>query len=187
LSYSIKSQEKLEKNKVKLKVEVSDGYFKKSLGKAYKDISEKAKIPGFRKGRIPYEIIDINYGKEYVLSEAANISISELYPEIIENSDIKPIDYPKVDIDGEIVENKPINFLITVDVEPEAEVAEYKGIKADGLPTDVEEEEINSQIENLRNRFASLEPIDENDVFLSSHLFFIFFLLFSLKATVFFG
>ncbi|MDD3520582.1 MAG: trigger factor [Actinomycetota bacterium] len=164
MSYSIKSQEKLEKNKVKLKVEVSDGYFKKSLGKAYKDISEKAKIPGFRKGRIPYEIIDINYGKEYVLSEAANISISELYPEIIESSDIKPIDYPKVDIDGEIVENKPINFLITVDVEPEAEVAEYKGIKADGLPTDVEEEEINSQIENLRNRFASLEPIDENDV-----------------------
>ncbi len=163
MSYSIKSQEKLEKNKVKLKVEVSDGYFKKSLGKAYKGISEKAKIPGFRKGRIPYEIIDINYGKEYVLSEAANISISELYPEIIESSDIKPIDYPKVDIDGEILENKPINFLITVDVEPEAELAEYKGIKAEGLPTEVEEEEIDLQIENLRNRFASLEPIDEKD------------------------
>ena len=164
MSYSIKSQEKLEKNKVKLKVEVSDGYFKKSLGRAYKDISEKAKIPGFRKGRIPYEIIDINYGKEYVLSEAANISISELYPEIIESSEIKPIDYPKVDIDGEIAENRPVNFLITVDVEPEAELAEYKGIKADGLPTDVEEEEIDAQIENLKNRFASLEPIDENDV-----------------------
>ncbi len=164
MSYSIKSQEKLEKNKVKLKVEVSDGYFKKSLGKAYRDISGKAKIPGFRKGRIPYEIIDINYGKEYVLAEAANISISELYPEIIESSDIKPIDYPKVDIDGEILENKPVNFLITVDVEPEAELANYKGIKAKGLPTEVEEEEVDAQIENLRNRFASLEPIDEKEV-----------------------
>jgi len=164
LSYSIKSQDKLEKNKVALKVEVSDGYFNKSLNKAYKNISEKAKIPGFRKGKIPYEIIDLNYGKDYVLSEAANIAISNLYPEIIEDIDLKPIDYPKVDIDGEIVQNKPLNFLITVEVEPDAELSNYIGIEVEGFPVEVTDDEIDKQIENLRDKFAALEPIGETDV-----------------------
>jgi trigger factor len=164
LSYSIKSQDRLEKNKVALKVEVSDGYFNKSLNKAYKNISEKAKIPGFRKGKIPYEIIDLNYGKDYVLSEAANIAISNLYPEIIEDIDLKPIDYPKVDIDGEIVQNKPLNFLITVEVEPEAELSDYVGIEVEGFPVEVTDEEVDKQIENLRDKFAALEPIGETDV-----------------------
>lgn len=164
MSYSIKSQDRLEKNKVALKVEVSDGYFNKSLNKAYKNISEKAKIPGFRKGKIPYEIIDLNYGKDYVLSEAANIAISNLYPEIIEDIDLKPIDYPKVDIDGEIVQNKPLNFLITVEVEPEAELSDYVGIEVEGFPVEVTDEEVDKQIENLRDKFAALEPIGETDV-----------------------
>ncbi|MHB1348149.1 MAG: trigger factor, partial [Candidatus Humimicrobiaceae bacterium] len=163
LSYSIKSQEKIDKNKVKLNVEVSSGYFAKSINKAYKEVSGKAKIPGFRKGKVPYQIIDINYGKEYVLSEAANIAISELYSEIIDSTDLKPIDYPKVDIDGELKQDNPVNFIINIEIEPEAVLPEYKGISAEGFPTDVTDEEIDAQIDNLRNRFASLEPVDEGD------------------------
>ncbi|MCE5328915.1 trigger factor [bacterium] len=163
MSYSIKNQEKVDKNKIKLKVEISNGYFNKSVNSAYKAISEKAKIPGFRKGKVPYQIIDINYGKEYVLSEAANIAISELYSEIIESSDLKPVDYPKVDIDGELNQDKPVNFDIIIEVEPEAILPGYTGIAAEGYPMEVTEEEINAQVENLRNRFASLEPIGEDE------------------------
>lgn len=161
MSYSIKSQEKIDKNKVKLNVEISSGYFSKSVNKAYKDISEKAKIPGFRKGKVPYQIIDNNYGKDYVLSEAANIAISGLYSEIIDSTDLKPIDYPKVDIDGELKQDNPVNFVITIEAEPDAVLSEYKGIPADGYPTEVTDEEIDAQIENLRNRFASLEPVED--------------------------
>ncbi len=57
----------------------------KSMKSAYSDISQKAKIPGFRKGKIPFNIIDLNFGKEYVLNEAASIAISELYPKIIKD------------------------------------------------------------------------------------------------------
>ena len=163
MSYSIKSQEKVDKNKVKLNVEVSSGYFAKSIEKAYKEVSQKAKIPGFRKGKVPYQIIDINYGKEYVLSEAANIAISELYPEIIDNTDYKPVDYPKVDIEGELKQDNPVNFIINIEVEPDAVLPEYKGILAEGYPTDAGDDEIDAQVENLRNRFASLEPVDESD------------------------
>ncbi|MHB1254222.1 MAG: trigger factor [Candidatus Humimicrobiaceae bacterium] len=161
MSYSIKSQEKIDNNKVKLNVEISSGYFSKSVNKAYKDISEKAKIPGFRKGKVPYQIIDINYGKEYVLSEAANIAISELYSEIIDSSNLKPVDYPKVDIDGELKQDTPVNFIVNIEIEPDAVLPEYRGISAEGYPTDVTDEEIDAQIENLRNRFASLEPVED--------------------------
>lgn len=164
MSYNIKSQEIVDKNKVELKVEVSSGYFGKSLNSAYKAISQKAKIPGFRKGKVPYQIIDINYGKDYVLSEAANIAISDLYPQIIQNCDLKPIDYPKIDIDGEIIQDKPVNFNIKIDIEPDAVLPKYTGIAAEGYPTKVTSEEIDKQVENLRNRFASLEPINESDV-----------------------
>lgn len=163
MSYSIKSQEKIDKNKVKLIVEISNGYFNKSINAAYKDISGKAKIPGFRKGKVPYQIIDINYGKKYVLSEAANIAISELYSGIIESSDFKPVGYPKVDLDGELNQDKPVNFAITIEIEPDAVLPEYKGISVEGYPIEVTGEEIDEQIENLRNRFASLEPIGEDD------------------------
>ncbi|MCL4378234.1 MAG: trigger factor [Actinobacteria bacterium] len=161
MSYSIKGQEKVDKNKIKLNVEISGGYFNKSINAAYKDIAGKAKIPGFRKGKVPYQIIDINYGRDYVLSEAANIAISELYSDIIENSNLKPVDYPKVDVDGELNQDKPVNFNITVEVEPEAVLPQYISIPAEGYPTEVTEEEINQQIENLRNRFAALEPVTE--------------------------
>ena len=161
MSYSIKSQEKTDDNKVKLSVEISSGYFSKSLNKAYKDISEKAKIPGFRKGKVPFQIIDNNFGKDYVLSEAANIAITDLYSEIIDSTDLKPIDYPKVDIDGELKQDNPVNFIITIETEPDAVLSEYKGIEAQGYPVEVTDEETDAQIENLRNRFASLEPVED--------------------------
>jgi trigger factor len=131
------------------------------VNKAYKDISEKAKIPGFRKGKVPYQIIDNNYGKDYVLSEAANIAISGLYSEIIDGAELKPIDYPKVDIDGELKQDNPVNFVITIETEPDAIVSEYKGIPAEGYPTEATDKEVDDQIENLRNRFASLEPVED--------------------------
>jgi len=57
-------------------LEIANNYLKKSLNAAYKEISKSAKIPGFRQGKIPYNIIDLNFGKDYVLNEAATISIS---------------------------------------------------------------------------------------------------------------
>jgi trigger factor len=162
LSFTIKKSEKTG-NKVLMEVEVANSHFKKSINKAYKNISDKAKIPGFRPGKVPYNIIDLNYGKENVLSEAANLSISDLYGQIIEESEIAPIDYPKVDID-EIKEDKALLFKITVEVEPDIEIGKYKGIESEVMPIDVEDEELDEHIEGIKNRFASLEPTEEGYV-----------------------
>ncbi len=160
MSYKVKSIKKIEKNRSVLDVEIEQGYLKKSIQSAYKDISGKAKIPGFRKGKIPYNVIDLNFGKEYVLNEAATIAISELYPRIIEESKIKPIDYPEIKI-NKIGEDQPLNFAITVEVEPEVTLPKYKGIRVTGISEEVTDEEVENQIERLQNNYATLENVEE--------------------------
>lgn len=160
MSYKLKSLKKVENNKVVLDLEITGNYFKKSINTAYKDISQKAKIPGFRKGKIPYNVIDMNFSKEYVLNEAANIAISELYPRIIEDSNIKPIDYPRVKINN-IKEDENLDFEVTVEVEPEIKLPNYKGIEVRGLSEQVTEDEVQKQLDILRGHYATLEPVDE--------------------------
>ena len=161
MSYRLKNLKKIEKNKVVLDLEITNNYLKRSLNTAYRSISEKAKIPGFRKGKIPYNIIDINFGKEYVLNEAATIAISELYPKIIEESNIKPIDYPKIKI-NKISKEEPLDFEVTVEVEPEVEIPNYKGIEVTGLSEAVDDEEVLKQIDILRSNYAVLEPVEDD-------------------------
>ena len=161
MSFKLKNLKKLENNKVLLELEISNSYLKKSLYAAYKDISKKAKIPGFRPGKIPYNVIDSNYGKDYVLNEAATISISDLYPKIIDDSKIKPIDYPKVNIVN-VGEDIPLDFEVTVEVEPEIAMPVYKGIEVTGISEDVTDEEVEKQIDNLRNNYAALEAVEED-------------------------
>ena len=160
MSYKVKSIKKIDKNKSVLDVEIEPGYLKKSMESAYKDISGKAKIPGFRKGKVPYNVIDLNFGKEYVLNEAATIAISQLYPEIIEESKIKPIDYPEIKI-NKIGEGQPLNFAITVEVEPEVTLPKYRGIRVTGITEEVTADEVEKQVERLRNNYATLENVEE--------------------------
>lgn len=160
MSYKIKSQKKIDLNRVKLEIEITNNHLKKNIGKAYKNISGKANIPGFRKGKIPYQVIDLNFGKQYVLNEAASLSISELYPDIITQSQLIPIDYPKVKI-NQLSEDLPLGFEMEVELEPEIELPGYKGVKVSGISTDVTDEELERQINNIRNNFASLEPAED--------------------------
>ncbi len=160
MSYKIKSKKKIDLNRIKLDIEISNSYLKKHIGKAYKNVSEKANIPGFRKGKIPYQVIDANFGRQYVLNEAASLSISELYPDIITESNLNPLDYPKIRI-TRLEENLPLEFEVELELEPEIELPAYRGIKVTGYSTDVSDEEVERQIDNIRNNYASLEPVEE--------------------------
>jgi len=161
LGFKIKSQKKIDLNKVKMDIEITNNLLKKNIGKAYKNISGKTNIPGFRKGKIPYQVIDSNYGKQYVLNEAASLSISELYPDIITESGLNPIDYPRINI-TQLKEDLPLGFEVELDLEPEIELPRYKGIRVTGISTDVSDEEVERQVDSIRGSFASLEPTEGN-------------------------
>ncbi len=161
MSYKIKSREKTDLNKIKLNVEVQNSSLKKHIGKAYKNISNKANIPGFRKGKIPYQVIDVNFGKKYILGEAANLLISELYPDIVTESNLRPIDYPKVKI-TQLQEDLPLLFEVELELEPEIQLPDYKGIEVTGLSTNISDQELENQINDIRNNFATLEPVEDD-------------------------
>ena len=160
MNFKIKKQQK-SGNNATLELEISNSHFKKQLGKAYKNISLKANIPGFRKGKVPQQMIDANFGKQYVLNEAASLTISELYADIVQESKFMPITYPKVKI-TQIDESKSLEFEIELELEPEIKLPRYKGFEVVAASGEVTGEELESYIDNIRKNFASLEPVDGN-------------------------
>jgi len=153
--------EELEKNKVLLKVEVPTGDVDQAIKKAYKSISNKVSIPGFRKGRIPKEIIDARIGKESVLQEALNEMLPVYYLQAVEESEIKPINKPEIEV-VRLEEGQPLLFNVKVQVKPKVKLGKYKGVKAKMPSIEVTDKEINDHIELLKDRFAQLEPVTRN-------------------------
>jgi len=154
--------EKIEKNKVKIEVEVPYDLFKKDIEQAYKKISKSLKIPGFRKGNIPKKIIDARVGQDYILKEALEESVLKYYLQAVSQSKVKPVVKPEIKVE-QLEKEKALKFTVKVLVEPEVLLKKYKGIKLEKKIARVGEKEVKSQLEGLRNQFARLEE-DENQV-----------------------
>ncbi|KKL58539.1 hypothetical protein LCGC14_2224350, partial [marine sediment metagenome] len=151
------SSKKLKENQVELSVEVSGEKFKEAVANSYKEISKKAKIPGFRAGKIPAKVIESNYGKDYVIQQALEKSIPVFYSQAVHESGIQPIDTPQIEVVS-AEEGKELKFKAQVQVEPKAELPSYKDIKVEFEKPKVGQEEIKGQLDMVRNRFAELNP-----------------------------
>jgi trigger factor len=148
--------ETVEKNKVLLKVEVDSKEIGKAINQAYKSIAKKISIPGFRKGKIPKQVIDIRIGKEPVYQEALREMLPVYYNQAIKSSGIEPIDQPEFDV-VQIEEGKPLLFNVKVEVKPEVKLGEYKGVEVTKEKAEVKEEEVERQLEAMREKVATLE------------------------------
>lgn len=170
----IRSQ-KRENNTVHLEVEEDYGKFAEAAEKALLAAGREIKIPGFRQGKAPKDMIRKAINPEYLDSRAAQNLIGDLYPQIIDEAKLEPVDYPNVDVDYpnvDIVEqkkDKPFVFKVSVDVYPEVKLGKYKGLKVDKKPTEVTEEEIDKTLANFQERMAKtdaegkkeLPPLDD--------------------------
>ncbi|MBE0446766.1 MAG: trigger factor [Actinobacteria bacterium] len=152
-----------EKNTVLLRVEVPADTFGKAIDEAYKKISNQLVIPGFRKGKVPKPVIDSRVGKQSVQEEALQSALPSYYIDALKDVDIEPIDQPEVDI-VQIEESKPLIFTAKVKVKPEVKLGDYKGTEIEKPSAEVTEEEIDEQIETLRDNFANLEPVEDRSV-----------------------
>ena len=147
-----------EKNVVMLKVEVPAVKIMPSIDKAYREVSKKVRIPGFRKGKVPPQIIDQMIGTDAVMDEALNDLISQFYPEALESSGIKPVSQPKVDVE-QIEKDKPLIFTARVELKPEVELGDYKVIKLPKMATKASKKEIDDHISKIRDKFSELKPV----------------------------
>ena len=152
--------EKLEHNMAKLTIEVSAEDVEKALQAAYLKERSKISLPGFRKGKVPRQMIEKMYGPEVFYDEAANHMISEAYGKAYDECELEIVSQPKVEI-TQLEKGKPFIFTAEVAVKPEVTLGEYKGLKVDKVSTRVTQKEVDEEIEKERERNA--RTIDVTD------------------------
>ncbi|GAB2576879.1 trigger factor [Kribbella endophytica] len=151
--------ESLSPTKVKLIVEVPFEELKPSLDAAYRSIGSQIVVPGFRKGKIPPQVIDQRVGRGPVLEEAINDALPKLYSQAVQDNQVKAIGRPEVDV-TEFNDKESLQFSAEVEVRPEIELPELTGLEASVEDIAISDEEIDEQIESLRQRFGSLNPVE---------------------------
>jgi FKBP-type peptidyl-prolyl cis-trans isomerase (trigger factor) len=149
-----------EGNKVILEVEEEYSKLKDSIEATIVEAGKEVKIPGFRPGKAPKELIRKALNKEAVEAEAVQRLISSLYPVVLDEAKIEPVDYPNIQI-LEHKKNKPIVFKVEVDVYPEVKLGKYKGLKVEKKEVKVTDEDLDKVLENFRKRLQSLEKLSE--------------------------
>lgn len=155
--------EKLEHNMVKLTIEVSVENVEKALQTAYLKQRGQINIPGFRKGKVPRQMIEKMYGTEVFYEEAANKMIPEAYGSAYDECELELVSQPKVDV-VQIEKGKPFIFTAEVAVKPEVTLGEYKGLKVDKNSTRVTAKEVDEEIEKERERSARTVEVTDRSV-----------------------
>jgi trigger factor len=151
--------ESLSPTKVKLIVEVPFEELKPSLDAAYQSIASQITVPGFRKGKVPPQVIDQRVGRGPVLEEAINDALPKLYSQAVSDNQVKAIGRPEVDV-TEFNDKESLQFAAEVEVRPELTLPDLDGLEASVEDIAVADDEVDEQIEALRQRFGSLNPVE---------------------------
>ena len=148
-----------EKNVVKIQAQVSQEDFKKSFEEAINELRKKANIKGFRKGRVPRNVLLLHLGKEAIQSEALEKLIPEMLDKIVEDYGLDLIDRPKVEID-EIKDGEPLNLTFTFETRPEVELPEIEELEVEREVVEVNDELIDKAVEEIRFSFSEKEQVE---------------------------
>ena len=155
--------EKIAENRVALQIEVEAERVDAALERAYRKVVREVNVPGFRKGRVPRRIIEARFGKEILYEDALEELIPQAYMEALAQEKIEAIDQPEV-TDVHIEAGSPLRFRAVVDVMPEAELGEYKGLKVEKEIEKVEESDVDHMLEHLREENAELVAVERTQV-----------------------
>ncbi len=151
--------ETLSPTRAKLTVEVPFEELKPSLDAAYKKIAQQINVPGFRRGKVPPMVIDRQVGRGAVLDEAINEALPKLYVEALQANELEPLAQPEIDI-TKLEDNESLEFTAEVDIRPEIDLPAYTGLEVSVEDAVVTDEEVDEQVQTLRERFGSLSEVE---------------------------
>ncbi|EHM72568.1 trigger factor, partial [Staphylococcus pettenkoferi] len=147
--------EKKEGNQGVLSVTVPAEKFDNALDKAFKKVVKQINVPGFRKGKVPRQIFEQRFGVEALYQDAADIVLPEAYGEAIEETGIKPVDQPEIEVQ-QIEKGQDFKFDATVTVEPEVELGDYKGLEIEKQDAELTDEEVDEAINQQLNQLSEM-------------------------------
>lgn len=155
--------EKLEKNMAKLTIEASAEDLEKAIEKAYQKQKKQISIPGFRKGKVPRQMVEKMYGKAVFYEDAANELIPDAYEKALEECEEDIVSSPKIEV-TQIEAGKPFVFTATVALKPEVKLGKYKGVKVDKIDVEVTDADVDAEINKEREKNARNITIEDRAV-----------------------
>lgn len=161
--------EKQKENEVKLKIEIDKVEVNNHLEKVYNDTSYQVKIPGFRKGRVPKNILNLHLSKEYFYEKTAEKLVPDSYLEAVKKTNIQPIDQPEIKV-IQIEEDKPFIFEATVQVRPEVKLGSFNKISIEKEDIKVKDDDVKNEITRIRENLAKLKVVKDRKAIKSDFL-----------------
>jgi trigger factor len=155
--------EKLSPTRAKLTIAVTPDELKPSIDHAYSHIAESVNIPGFRKGKVPPQLIDQRVGREEVLNHAVSDGLDKFYRQAVQDEKIRTLGRPEADVltlpdvktfSGDLV------LTVEVDVRPDFAIPDYDGLKLEVDPITVSADDVQDELDALRSRFGTLVTVN---------------------------
>jgi len=155
--------EKLEKNMAKMTIELPAEEVERALQAAYIKERKNISLPGFRKGKVPRQMIEKMFGPEIFYEEAINQMIGEAYPRAYDESELEIVSQPQIDI-VQIEKGKPFVFTAEVAVKPDVTLGEYKGLSVDAIDVEVTDEDVEAEINKELERSGRMISVTDRAV-----------------------
>ncbi|SHJ57064.1 trigger factor [Parasporobacterium paucivorans] len=155
--------EKLEKNMAKLTIEVPVEKVEKAIDSAYKKQRNNMSVPGFRKGKVPRQMLEKMYGERIFFEDAANEMIPEAFESAALESGLEIVSHPDIEV-VKMAKNEPFVFTAMVAVKPEVELGQYKGVEVEKTEVEVTEEEIQAELDKALEQNSRLVPVEDRAV-----------------------
>ncbi|RQD69580.1 MAG: trigger factor [Tindallia sp. MSAO_Bac2] len=154
---------KQEGNSISLRIVVSPEEFDKAINKAYNKMKSKFNIPGFRKGKAPRKIVEMNYGVEVFYEEAINFSFPDAYEKALEEHDLDPVDQPEVDIE-KLEKGEDVVFLADIEIMPDVLVEGYKGVEVEKNIYPITDEAVETELKQMQEKNARMIAVEDRPV-----------------------
>lgn len=148
--------------KKRLEIEIPAERVQSELDSAYKTARQKARIKGFRPGKLPDSLLERYFGEE-IRRDIRSKLIQESLPGVLDDHDLKMVGHPEIE-PSEVKQGHGFRYIVTLEVMPEIELKEYRGLPLQRLEPRVDEEEVEKRLVKMQNDHAQLEPIEDRDV-----------------------
>lgn len=155
--------EKLNPTLAKIEVEVPFAEFKPYLDRTYKNLSGQISVPGFRKGKLPKQLIEQRAGFDYIVEASLNDALNDYYAQALGENELSPLAQPELDVQSQpSTENREadLKLTITVTVRPEIELPNYEGLEIEVDEVEVTAEDEVQALDALRERFGTLKTVE---------------------------
>jgi trigger factor len=157
---SVKSTvEKLSPTRVRINVEVPFTELQPDIDTAFKQMAKQIRMPGFRPGKVPVKLLEARVDKQAMFDQVIGDAVPARYSEAVTSSEVRPLGQPEIDITSKEY-GQDLTFTAEVDVRPEIELPDLEGLKITVDPIEVTDEEVDTELQNLRARFGTLKGVE---------------------------